>query len=113
MLTTKERIEALCAERGMTISALEKEIGLGSGTILKWDHRKGPSADKLSRVADYFHVSVDYLLGREVDEAERDALAEQLARDPEYRAFMDMARFCSTEELEILKGMIRSWKKKS
>lgn len=107
-----ERIELLCKDRYMTVSALEKELGYGSGTIRKWA-KQTPSTDKLSRVADYFRVSVDYLLGREVDDSERDALVEQLARDPEYRAFMDMARFCTAEELEILKGMIRSWKRKS
>lgn len=112
VLTVRDRIDALAKEQGQTISSVEDELHFGRGTITKWD-RSAPSADKLSKVADYFRVSVDYLLGREVDNADRDALVEQLARDPEYRAFMDMARFCSAEELEILKGMIRSWKKKS
>lgn len=77
MLTIKERIEILCDGKGIgSISALEKELGFGSGTILKWD-RQTPSADKLEQVADFFHCSVDYLLGREVDNSYRDALVEE------------------------------------
>ena len=109
-LTLKKRIELLCEERYMTINALETTLGFGRGTIRKWE-TQNPSSDKLEQVADYFGVSVDYLLGREVDDEHRDALVEQLARDPELGAFMDMARFCTADELEILKGMIRSWKR--
>ena len=111
MLTVKERIEILCDGKGIgSISALEKELGFGSGTILKWD-RQTPSADKLEKVADFFHCSVDYLLGREVDDSYRDALVEELARDPDLRALMDMSRKCTSDELNILKGLIKSWKK--
>ena len=111
MLTIKERIEILCDGKGIgSISALEKELGFGSGTILKWD-RQTPSADKLAKVADYFGCSVDYLLGREVDDTYRDALAEELARDPDLRSLMDMSRKCTSDELNILKGLIKSWKK--
>lgn len=31
---------------------------------MKWD-KASPNTEKLTKVADYFHVSVDYLLGRE------------------------------------------------
>ena len=61
--TVKDRIDALCKERGTNISTLEKAVGLGSGTILKWDHQAA-SAEKLALVANYFGVSVDYLLSR-------------------------------------------------
>jgi transcriptional regulator with XRE-family HTH domain len=44
---------------------LTKETGIDNGLISKW--RKGasvPSAEMLVKLADYFDVSVDYLLGR-------------------------------------------------
>lgn len=59
-------IKNLCKTGDITISRLEKEIGLGNGSIYKWD-KSLPSADRLAKVADYFKVSVDSLLGREKD----------------------------------------------
>lgn len=44
---------------------LDREIGLTRGSITNWRLGKAkPSADALTKIADYFHVSVDYLLGR-------------------------------------------------
>ena len=57
-------IKDLCAQRKTSIKALERELGLGNGTIRRWDD-SSPSYDKMQRVADYFSVSVDYLLGNE------------------------------------------------
>lgn len=46
--------------------ALEAELGFGNGTIVKWD-KASPNSEKLAKVADFFHVSVDYLLGRDAN----------------------------------------------
>ena len=56
-----KNIRALCKERRVTVSALEKELGLGQATIQKW-RTVSPSADNLKKVADYFEVYVDFLL---------------------------------------------------
>lgn len=58
-----ERIQELCKENGINPSKLEIELGFGKGTLYKWD-KSSPNTDKLSKVADYFGVSVDYLLGK-------------------------------------------------
>ncbi|MBQ1274162.1 MAG: helix-turn-helix transcriptional regulator [Cellulosilyticum sp.] len=63
-MTLKERIKQLANAKGLSLPALEAQLGFGNGTILKWD-KSTPNADKLVKVADYFNVSVDYLLGRE------------------------------------------------
>ena len=63
MESVKDRIRALAESVGKTIATVEKELGIGNGTIGRWD-ASAPSADKLAAVADYFDVSVDYLLGR-------------------------------------------------
>lgn len=59
-----EIIQDLCNINNITISALEKKIGIGNGTIRKWKNAV-PSGDRLSKVADYFNVSVDFLLNRQ------------------------------------------------
>lgn len=66
-MTLLTRIKVLCAEHNTTLSSLEKALGFGNGTISKWDNAT-PSGDRLSKVADYFGISVDFLLGREKDE---------------------------------------------
>ncbi len=57
------KIKILCVERNTSMSAVEKELGIGNGTISRWD-AVVPSGDKLVKVADYFGVSIDYLLDR-------------------------------------------------
>ena len=47
----------------MTIAELERNLGLGAGTVSRWNVRV-PGVDKVQKVADYFSVSTDYLLGR-------------------------------------------------
>lgn len=58
------RIKELCSQRGISISKLESELGLSSSSIRKWGNTSSPSVDKIAKVANYFNVSVDYLLGR-------------------------------------------------
>ena len=42
-------------------------MGMGSGNLSKWKAGGIPKGDTLSKLADYFHVSTDYLLGRTDD----------------------------------------------
>ena len=63
-MTLVEKVKALCEAHNLTFAALERRLDFGNGTIRKWDNAT-PSGDKLAKVADFFHVSVDYLLGRE------------------------------------------------
>lgn len=58
-----KKIKDLAYEKGMSIAALERKIGLANGAIYKWD-KSSPTIDKLSKVANYFNVSTDYLLGK-------------------------------------------------
>lgn len=59
-----ERIKSLCAKKGITIAKLESDLGFGNSSIKKWEKTSSPSIDKIVKVASYFDVSTDYLLGR-------------------------------------------------
>ena len=63
-MTIRDKIRVLANSKGMSLPALEVALGFGNGTIVRWD-KSSPTAEKLQKVADYFGVSVDYLLGRE------------------------------------------------
>ena len=66
-MTLKDRVKALAQERGISLPALESELGFGNSTIVKWD-KSTPNADKLNAVAKYFNVTMDYLLNGDSEE---------------------------------------------
>lgn len=63
------KIVALSKERGTNISNVISELQLSSGNLSKWKAGGMPKADTISKLADYFHGSTDYLLGRTDDPA--------------------------------------------
>ncbi|EGO8924086.1 helix-turn-helix transcriptional regulator [Enterococcus faecalis] len=62
-MNTYEIIKDLAKEKGLSIRQLEINFGYSNGYIGSWK-RQTPNSNELSRIADYFDVSVDYLLGR-------------------------------------------------
>lgn len=56
-----ERIEQAARERKISITNLEKEVGLSNGAIGKWKESM-PKADKLYVVAKFLGKSVEYFL---------------------------------------------------
>lgn len=63
-MTLKDRIKELADARNISLPTLESTLGFGNSTIVKWD-KSIPNADKLKKVAEYFNVSMDYLMGGE------------------------------------------------
>lgn len=61
-----QRIKDLANERNISLAELERQTGLSSGSITKWG-KSSPSSDKLEKIADYFNVTTDYILGRDTD----------------------------------------------
>lgn len=57
-----ERIKELCEHRKISVAELERALDFGNSSIRKWDERN-PGIDKVQKVANYFDVSIDYLLG--------------------------------------------------
>ena len=57
-----KRISLLCNERDTTFAEVERKSGLSNGSIRRWDTNT-PSTNKLQKIAEYFNISTDYLLG--------------------------------------------------
>lgn len=54
----------LCKERGISPSKAAEEISINKASVTSWKKRGyTPRAEILQRIADYFGVTVDYLLG--------------------------------------------------
>ena len=60
-----KNIVRLCKESGISIAKLERETGLGNGTIGKWE-KASPNVENVKKVADFFGVTVDSLLAETV-----------------------------------------------
>ena len=58
-----KRFYNLCLRNGKRPNPIGKEIGLSSGIISKWKNGGIPNGETLMKLAKYFDVSVDYLLG--------------------------------------------------
>lgn len=65
-MTFIERLNQLCQEKGISKRTLEKEAGLSIGSTSKWNEKNGkvPNATSQEKIANYFGVSIDYLMGR-------------------------------------------------
>ena len=72
-----ERFAALCKQSNTSPNTVCKELGKSNATATHWKNGSIPKGDILSEIAQYFNVSVDYLLGR-TDEPRQPSLDEQL-----------------------------------
>lgn len=60
-----QRIKYLRSDKEITQSDLAKEVGLSKQAINDIEQgRRGTSIEKLIEIADFFDVSIDYLVGR-------------------------------------------------
>lgn len=58
-------IKDLCKKNNIPVSSLLKECNLTKSFIYDLEKRStSPSCEKITKIADYFDCSVDYLLGR-------------------------------------------------
>ncbi len=58
------RLRNLIKDRGTTITAVAKELGISRQAVSQYADGTGqPNVDKLTAIAAYFHVSADYLVG--------------------------------------------------
>jgi transcriptional regulator with XRE-family HTH domain len=66
MATVYEMIESLCRERGITGSKMCDDLGISRSTMteLRKGRAKTMNLEKAGKIADYFGVSTDYLLGK-------------------------------------------------
>ncbi|MBN2910803.1 helix-turn-helix transcriptional regulator [Polycladomyces sp. WAk] len=60
-----DRIALLREKAGLTQEQLAQKIGISRAALAKYEKsRREPDFETLDKIADFFNVSVDYLLGR-------------------------------------------------
>ena len=55
----------LCNDRGLSPSSVCELVGLSNSAYSKWDETSIPRKATLCRIAEFFNVTVEYLLGKE------------------------------------------------
>lgn len=61
-----ENLDKFLQRKGITKNQFLKELGLGKNSIINWNTRDTlPNGNTLVKIADYFKVSIDELIGRE------------------------------------------------
>ncbi len=61
-----ERIKKTAKEKGLSLNQLNDKAGFKQNVIYSWK-TKNPSIERVAKVADVLHVSVDYLFGKTDD----------------------------------------------
>lgn len=94
-MTVFERIKELSNGRKVSLSKVAIDLGFSENLFYRWKTTE-PKARDLEKVADYFNVSVDYLLGREG----KTSLAEK------HGVFAFDGEPVTDEEVEFLKSVL-------
>lgn len=61
-------IKKLCKSHGIALSQLENKLNFSYGLISRWS-KSSPSLDKIIDIADFFNVTIDELIGRNIGPA--------------------------------------------
>lgn len=60
------RLKELRNEKGLSQKQIAKDLGYAQSTYCDWENGKiEPTASALIKIADYYGVCIDYLLGRQ------------------------------------------------
>ena len=82
-MTFSEKLKKLRKEKKITQEQLAQIIGVERSSIGKYETGTQPSTDNMKRIADYFGVTVDYLLGREEIKKAADNIDSLLVKHPQ------------------------------
>lgn len=115
----KERIKDLCRKNGISMNKLEDTLGFGKGYISKLGVTT-PNTSKIKAIADYFGVSVDYLMTGEEKEGgekyylndETAKVAQEIFNNKELRALFSVTKDADPEDLRALHSMALALKRK-
>lgn len=99
----------ICRENGISPTGAAKAMGIGSATVSHWKNRGlSPRAEQMQKIAEYFNVSVDYLLGKE-----KAATLTDDGWSAQKKELIEAVSNMTDEQLEALLPLIKMFKEKS
>ncbi|MDE7340661.1 MAG: helix-turn-helix transcriptional regulator [Lachnospiraceae bacterium] len=76
-------IRELCKKNNISVADLEKNLGIGAGTISRWN-KANPSFDKIKAIAKFFKISIDARSGYTVESSTQEKLNEGTVKIIDY-----------------------------
>lgn len=98
------RFQNLCRRNGTTVNAVGRIVGASSGSITAWKQGTEPRPSMVLKIADYFGVTSDYLLG--LDEKPADVL------DQVDVAWYGQFQELTDEQKDIIRDMVAVMRKR-
>lgn len=98
------RIKELADDKKLTFAEIERNVGLSNGQIRRWGS-SSPKIDNIQKVADFFDVSTDYLLGRTLQKNVESHNEEDLSSQIMFR--MDTDGLTDDEIIDLEKEVQR------
>ena len=117
MCKVYNRISELCEARNITGYRLCKDCGLSPSIItdLKMGRKKTLSAENAMKIAGYFNVSVNYLLGEDeeaIPQSETEELLEYYRNREDMRMLFKLAKGATPEDIRTAATIIEALIKK-
>lgn len=90
-----EIFELLCQQKGVTVAEVSRSTGISQSTLSNWKKRRNNiSAENAKKLADYFGVTVGFLMGVQENEQSKEyykdaksaMIAQQMFEDPQLHA---------------------------
>lgn len=99
---------SLCAEKGITITDVTKALKISKSNVTNWKNGSIPKTDKVDKIADYFGVSTDYLLGKsDIRKPEQsDDKLLRLLDDPNNRVLFEKLMSLSDDNMSLIEAQI-------
>ncbi|PFI17421.1 helix-turn-helix domain-containing protein [Bacillus cereus] len=106
------KINFLRKERKLRQEDMAKHLGIARTTYAMYEQgNREPDYNTLQKLADFFNVSVDYLLGR-TDKRNNDLDFEEILNDPELNLWFKDIKSASPEKRDELKQFWKFIKQK-
>lgn len=103
-----QRIKELREERGLSLMALAKAVGVSDTAVCKWENQLAePKLSYIVRLADFFNCSADYLTGRTDDLG---WVVQPRLLTSEDQLFLDIIHDLSPQMRELAKQTLKLWK---
>lgn len=108
-------IQRLCQERNISLNKLEKDLGFSKSSIARWDINK-PAVDKVQKVADFFHVSIEYLRGETnvpfpaLEMGREELMARNRQTNPKIKIILRDLEDLSDDSLNLVMALIKTIK---
>ncbi len=79
-----ENLLSLLKKKGVSKNKMLTDLNLGKNSFVNWEKRGTiPGGDTLNKIAEYFNVSIDYLLGNETADKQLEGIEFALMSESE------------------------------